>query len=347
MIINIALGILLAFLIIGLLPFILGIGFFVIVFTIFIGALFFLFFIAVDSDWSFLSNLNWSLIFGILCILISIYILRKLYKLKESLSFFRIYLKYRFLRFSTESLVLYEKNIQLQKDKIAQEEKNKSLKLQEKENKFASREFSKLAKEIKILEEKVNSDKVFAFRYSTKINEIIIEPIIEYENQFKIAILTYKSETKEYYLYYYYEDKYEDSVYFYNPKIKPIIKELAKIIGKTLAVATTKAKLTLSNEILAEIAQEFGYFLSWYEEKHSTTFDKETSFEVINKMLKNHKQVSNFTEGDEIAILGLAYVIDPLRIINARKEDNWDDHIQEFMKKNELDEYILLNKLEH
>ena len=353
MIITIALGIVLGLILLALLPAIIGVGIILIFSAIVIGIIFLIITFAIYTDWSFLATLNWNLIFSCLLVVLVIYFFIKLKDISNSFKFLRIYLKFGFLRTSPESVALYEKHIQIEKDKI---EKNKQIKLDKiknEEENYADKKFNKLFNEVKLLENKINTENDFLFRYSNFNKEIIVEPLIHKEGQFQYAYLQYVSDKKsdnnnKYYLYYFFKDHYDDGVRYADTNAKPIVRELAKIIGKTLAViSNNKPQSTLSNEILEKVTKEFSNFLSWFEEKHSTIFDKETSIEVIRNILKNNKDISTYDEGDEMAIIITAYAADPITIINDRKKENWDENIEKFMKLNELDEYNILRKVEH
>lgn len=355
MIITIALAIVLAVIILAFLPVILGVGVFLIIsaigLAIVAGICYFLF-VIVNEGAPLLSNVDWSntgsYLIGLLFFIIFIVILRNSNEIQNSFITLRVYLLHRFLRFSVESEVIYARNLQIEKQKVIDNFQKKIDAKQKKEDDFIDLKYGELLKEIKLLEIKVNEGKLFIFKYLD--HSIEVEPIWHHEKQFHHSVLGYEfdrksSNHKKFYITYTYDkdDNYYDNNDYYssyksNPK--KIAKTLARMIGKTLAVANKKPKISISNnEILVDIAKDFAYFLSWYEKTYLKSFDKETGFTVINQLLKKSDKVDSFSEGDELAIMGMAYAIDPIKIIEAREEEEWDKNIKDFMIINNLHIY--------
>ena len=92
-------------------------------------------------------------------------------------AYVKVYLKYRFLRFSNQSKIDYYKNLEKEKKKInkrIEEENQKQLeyankrKIREQEAEYKKRikQFSKLTNDLKKLENKINTNNAFNFTYS-------------------------------------------------------------------------------------------------------------------------------------------------------------------------------------
>lgn len=335
MIITIALGIVLGLILLALLPAIIGVGIILIFSAIVIGIIFLIITFAIYTDWSFLATLNWNLIFSCLLLVLAIYFFIKLKDISNSFKFLRIYLKFGFLRTSPESVALYEKYIQIEKDKIEKKIKNDKISI-------ADSKFNKLYNEVKLLESKINKEKDFIFTYSRKNRVIIIEPSFHIEGQFKSAFLEFDTEKlsehyNKYYFFYYFKDTFDDGVRYSDLNAKPIVRELAKIIGKTLAAISQREKPILDNEILSKLSQELSFFFNWFEEKYnSVVFNKINSLEIADKLLKKNAEVKNYNEADKIELVYLAKLRNFEDVNKLRKETNWDQNIDEFIKQHNI-----------
>tara|TARA_X000000368_G_C22867208_1_gene639240 strand:+ start:129 stop:854 length:726 start_codon:yes stop_codon:yes gene_type:complete len=173
---------------------------------------------------------------------ISKYPLKFILNLQYNLFVTKLFFKYRFLRFSSESHAHYSKYLELEKKRIndLNEEKIR-LKLQrinDRNNKIIKNKIFKLSKGLKKLEKKINRNNIFIFNYED--NKISIKTL-EKHNNFQIIINLsfiidkYSDKNKYYSIESNLEDKFNPDKTLNSKSSRKILNTFATIAGKILA----------------------------------------------------------------------------------------------------------------
>jgi hypothetical protein len=203
MIITIAAGIVLAFILIALAGPIIAL-FSSLAFLLIIGGIFFGIIFIISYNIEFLMPF----IFLAILAMIIIAIARALSKIDTRYTdvHVKVFFLYRFLRFTNQSKINYFKNLEIEKniaDKRIEQENQKELeyekkrKLREQEAKYQKRvkQFSKITNNLKKLENKINTDNTFNFSYSEVSANIVLTHDIKPSKRAHSLIFGYDKKT--------------------------------------------------------------------------------------------------------------------------------------------------------
>lgn len=239
---TIALGIILALVILMCLPLIFGLGAAILYIGFFIGlAVGFVYLIAYIIGSDTLGPLAGIAIIAVIALIIISYVYFALKGFIVNFSEIKnkslIFFKYKFLRFSAVSNAVYAQKIEVENKRIRDlkesRKKNKEDLKRKKNREFSLKRFKKLVTKLKEFENKTNNKNTFKYTYDELKIEVVSN--IKNTNFLENAHFGFNYEINEFFMKYETGSSY-GTITFSNHSANSVVKEFAKLAGQVMSL---------------------------------------------------------------------------------------------------------------